>query len=331
MTPEVREDAGDPLSLFADRYAPGEEFKSVAEAGFEAGLTVILQAMPSASVVIDTSCRVLASNNAGRDLVACLQAARTKRVLRQAAAEASLGAEPGLVTLNHGAESRDYFIVPLPGSSARGKTLFLVGRVPNETEPSSTGYAPLKSHAAAPSPVGVLREQALKFKRLSETDSLTGVLNLRAFAARVRQALSLASGRKGAMIFLDLNGFKSINDRFGHTAGDKVLEHVAAKLRFPPHTWIATARMGGDEFALWVPFVEQTNLAKLIAVLRERLDAPVDLSEFGTQATHVTVTAAIGAAHCPDEALTYEALRRLADERMYEDKARTEKALPTLR
>ena len=338
MTPEVREDPRDPLLLFADRHCPGEELKSVAEAGFEAGLGVIIQAMPTASIVIDTSCRVLASNRLAYDLVDQLETAEIKTALEQAGAQASLGTEPGLVTLNHCAESRDYFIVPLPGTSARGKTLFLVGRDPDETVRKPAHYAPLQSQAPSPSPVGVLREQALKFKRLSETDPLTGALNVRAFAARVRQALALAPGRKGALIFLDLNGFKTINDKFGHAAGDKVLVHVAKKLTFLPHTWIATARVGGDEFALWIPFVAQTSLCDIIAGIRDRLNAPVDLSDFSTEnaqqgtteniaekttrQTQVTVTAAIGAAHCPDDALNYETMRRLADERMYEDKSR---------
>ncbi|MEL7012169.1 MAG: GGDEF domain-containing protein [Pseudomonadota bacterium] len=324
MTPDVREDPGDALSLTTDRYTSGEELKSVAEAGFEAGLAVIIEAMPTASVVIDTSCRVLASNSAAYALVGRLETPETKGALCRAAGQLSLSTGPGLVTLNHGMDCQEYFIVPLPGPSARGKTLFLVGLVPDETTRGSTSHPPLSSHNLAPSPVGVLREQALKFKRLSETDPLTGALNVRAFAAHVRQTLARAPEQKGALIFVDLNGFKSINDKFGHAAGDKVLVHVAAKLTFAPHTGIATARMGGDEFALWVPFVEQSSRAKIIDRVFNRLSDPVDLSEYVADDTHVTVTAAIGAAHCPVDACNYETLRRVADKRMYEDKARAQ-------
>lgn len=324
MIPDVREDPGDALSLFADRHAPGEELKSVAEAGFEAGLAVIIEAMPTASIVIDTSGRVLARNSAAYAVVGRLETPETKSALCRAADQLSLGTGPGLVTLNHGMESQEYFIVPLPGPSARGKTLFLVGLVPDETSRGPTSYAPLQSHNLAPSPVGVLREQALKFKRLSETDPLTGALNVRAFAAHVRQTLAGAPEQKGALIFIDLNGFKSINDRFGHAAGDKVLVHIAAKLTFPPHTWISTARMGGDEFALWVPFVEHSSLAKIIDTVCSRLSDPVDISEYGAEDTQVTVTAAIGGAHCPEDACNYETLRCVADKRMYEDKARAQ-------
>jgi diguanylate cyclase (GGDEF)-like protein len=170
-------------------------------------------------------------------------------------------------------------------------------------------------------PTRQLREEAARFKRLSETDPLTGVLNLRAFVARVTQALSDRPGRRGAMIFLDLNGFKEINDAYGHATGDRVLAHVADKLTFPPHTWIATARIGGDEFAMWMPGVLPENLENVIAGIRARLCVPVDVSDTSSDRLRIMATAAIGAACCPDEARSYEALRNLADKRMYQDKA----------
>lgn len=325
MALEVNEDARDPLLSLADQNAPGEMARSFAEAGFEAGLSVIIEALPTASIVIDETCRVLAANTAARPAADGLMSSEPLACLRKAVSQASSATEPGRITLNLGTRREEYLVMLLPGPSVRAKELFLLSAAQEETGRSRAPYTPLQDYDLAPGPVRALREQALEFKRLSETDPLTGALNVRAFAASVRQALARTPRPKGAMIFVDLNGFKSINDRFGHTAGDKVLMHVASKLTFPPQTWIVTARMGGDEFALWVPFVEQISLPKIIEGIRARLRVPVDLSDLGTGDTWVTPTAAVGAVHCPEEALNYETMRRLADRRMYRDKANAER------
>ncbi|MEM6590188.1 MAG: diguanylate cyclase, partial [Pseudomonadota bacterium] len=93
-------------------------------------------------------------------------------------------------------------------------------------------------------------------------------------------------------------------------------------LSFPVHTGILTARMGGDEFALWVPGVVTDSLTSVIDCLRMRLSVPLDLSEERGQRVTVTVKASIGAVCCPDEALNYTSLRHLADQRLYEDKTK---------
>lgn len=168
-----------------------------------------------------------------------------------------------------------------------------------------------------------LRQEAAQLKRLSETDPLTGLLNVRAFEEKVRHALTDRPGRQGALIFLDLNEFKHINDLHGHEAGDKVLKHVANALTFPPHSWVATGRMGGDEFALWMPGTEASAVPEVLAALQARVAVPYALIGRVGDLTEIRMTAAAGAACCPDDATGYAALKRVADRRMYANKPDT--------
>ena len=89
-------------------------------------------------------------------------------------------------------------------------------------------------------------------ERLALTDELTGLLNRRGFEQQLNQALSAAQryGERGVLVYVDLDGFKPVNDRFGHAAGDAVLRRVAALLRDGVRASDSVARMGGDEFAV---------------------------------------------------------------------------------
>ncbi|MEQ8897124.1 MAG: GGDEF domain-containing protein [Roseovarius sp.] len=168
-----------------------------------------------------------------------------------------------------------------------------------------------------------LRQEAAQLKRLSETDPLTGLLNVRAFEEKVRHALADRPGRHGALIFLDLNDFKRVNDEHGHEAGDKLIQHVAQALSFPPHSWVATGRMGGDEFALWMPGTEAEAVPEVLASLQARVSVPYTLIGRAGRLTEICMTAAAGAACCPDDATGYAALKRIADRRMYANKPET--------
>ncbi len=89
-------------------------------------------------------------------------------------------------------------------------------------------------------------------ERLAKTDELTGLLNRRGFHAELRRALS-AAGRydeRGMLIYVDLDGFKPINDTYGHAAGDEVLRRVAGTLRENVRDTDSVGRMGGDEFCV---------------------------------------------------------------------------------
>jgi diguanylate cyclase (GGDEF)-like protein len=97
-----------------------------------------------------------------------------------------------------------------------------------------------------------LRERIRCLERLVTTDELTGVLNRRGFEAELRRTLDLAQrhGETGVLLFVDLDGFKRINDTYGHAAGDEVLRHVALLLKKSVRRSDVVARLGGDEFVV---------------------------------------------------------------------------------
>ena len=93
-----------------------------------------------------------------------------------------------------------------------------------------------------------------RLTELSQTDELTGLLNRRAFVDELKHRLSLLDreGRTGVLLYLDLDNFKPINDRFGHHVGDQVLRDVAEILQRESRSGDLVARLGGDEFAMWL-------------------------------------------------------------------------------
>lgn len=110
---------------------------------------------------------------------------------------------------------------------------------------------------------------------LANTDALTGLLNRRSFTAELERWLQHArrTGRGGALLYLDLDNFKPINDHFGHERGDAVLVEIADRFHHSSRAGDLAARLGGDEFALWAAEADEAGaLAKaqgLIAAVRE--------------------------------------------------------------
>jgi diguanylate cyclase (GGDEF)-like protein/PAS domain S-box-containing protein len=122
-------------------------------------------------------------------------------------------------------------------------------------------------------------------ERLTRTDPLTGLLNRRGFldqlerrlARHARAALS-AVQVEAALIYVDLDNFKPVNDRFGHQKGDDLLVHVAELLRQGTRPGDLVARLGGDEFALWLEGVDEAGARNRAEVLLELSDALVQFS-----------------------------------------------------
>ncbi len=99
-----------------------------------------------------------------------------------------------------------------------------------------------------------------ELERLSSTDGLTGLMNRRAFQASLDTAIARARRNEtsGALIYVDLDNFKSINDNFGHETGDTILGEVAEILKSRSRTYDLVARIGGDEFVVWLDGVDFT-------------------------------------------------------------------------
>jgi diguanylate cyclase (GGDEF)-like protein len=153
---------------------------------------------------------------------------------------------------------------------------------------------------------------------LLQHDHLTGLANRALFEAQSQYVLQLAhehaSGAGWALI--DLNGFKPVNDEFGHAVGDKVLVEVARRLSAAVTDDQLVARLGGDEFGVvtWIGSNE-VSLNRLSRDLRLAFKEP-----YLTQESRYYLTASIGTALYPDDGDTYELLVKVADSRMYDVK-----------
>ena len=166
----------------------------------------------------------------------------------------------------------------------------------------------------------VVLRQRIALARIAGYDSLTELPNRRLFDDRLAQAIrrQMRHGdHQVATVFVDLNDFKPINDRFGHKIGDRVLRKVADRLRDEVRIGDTVSRWAGDEFALIVEEATPETVDQLIERLREQIAEP-----FEADGLPLAVTAAFGAAYYPAEASSSALLLELADRRMYEDKQR---------
>jgi diguanylate cyclase (GGDEF)-like protein len=152
------------------------------------------------------------------------------------------------------------------------------------------------------------------------TDALTGLANRAAFTrvldAATAQATRHASGF--ALAFIDLDGFKAINDTFGHAAGDEVLVEVARRAKAMVRASDHLCRLGGDEFVVLLDSVAMPDLAQAAASrYAAAIEAPIAIGA----GAMVRVGASLGLAFCPADGMTPAQLVQAADRRMYAAKA----------
>jgi diguanylate cyclase (GGDEF)-like protein len=153
---------------------------------------------------------------------------------------------------------------------------------------------------------------------LAQYDSLTNLFNRRRFQQELERVLQHAQryGREFALVFLDLDGFKRINDRAGHAEGDRYLLAVAEVLRKALRATDIVARWGGDEFAMLLP---ETGVARAEEVAKKLITA-MDQKRVALAMQVYTLRASIGVAVFPKHAREAEELLRRADAAMYEAK-----------
>jgi len=156
------------------------------------------------------------------------------------------------------------------------------------------------------------RSQEAELRHLADHDSLTGLLNRRSFERALDQHLARVRryGVQGALLMIDLDGFKAVNDQHGHGTGDAVLSGVAERLRARLRTSDLLARLGGDEFAALLPAADRAEAEHVAGIAVEVVR---DLSpEQGPP-----VTASVGAAVLAEPELTAHVVQRQADRAMY--------------
>ena len=167
--------------------------------------------------------------------------------------------------------------------------------------------------------VSAARAMALQITHLAEHDFLTGLPNRLLLSDRVGQALALAGRHthKVAVLFLDLDGFKHINDSLGHSIGDKLLQSTAKRLVGCVSDLDTVSRQGGDEFVVLLFDVEKWEDAAVTA--NRILSALADVHMIDQYQLHITASIGIGIS--PDDGHDAETLIKNADTAMYQAKA----------
>ena len=180
---------------------------------------------------------------------------------------------------------------------------------------SSVRHGRALHYVALFSDIGPLKRAEQRLLHLAHHDALTGLPNRLLFEADLARSLQRArrQGQQIALLFVDLDCFKLVNDTLGHAAGDQLLRVIGARLRAAVRAEDAVARLGGDEFTVVLEEVGGVAGAALAAgKLLDAIAAPLAL-----QGHTVSISASIGLALFPDHGADADALMHAADTAMY--------------
>ncbi len=203
----------------------------------------------------------------------------------------------------------------------RGRVVAALVGLDKAAAPREPVFAPATQAALkrALEPGGIALDNAVRVQRaeaLSVTDDLTQLYNSRYLSQVLRRETKRASrsGRPLSLLFIDLDGFKSINDNYGHLYGSRALVEAAGLIRQSARETDVVARFGGDEFALILPDTGSEGAAAVGERIRDKVNAHGFLQGDGLN-IHLTVS--VGVATLPDVAASTEGLIQAADEAMY--------------
>jgi diguanylate cyclase len=176
--------------------------------------------------------------------------------------------------------------------------------------------------------LAALREREAQAQRLADRDGLTGLYNRRRMLEMLDSAV--AEGARQwhcvGVLFIDLNGFKSVNDEYGHAAGDKILTTVAARIAARVRTGDIVCRYGGDEFVVVLPSApDAAAITRVADTIRERVALP-----YWIESNEQHLTAAIGESMYPHDGDSADALLHRADQAMYRLKNRLARPMVSL-
>ena len=201
----------------------------------------------------------------------------------------------------------------------------ILNRLDGSETPIEDSIAPIHDRRGAVSgavmvfhDVSEARAVALQMAHLAQYDYLTALPNRMLFQDRLQQAIALAQRHASrlAVLFLDLDRFKYINDSLGHAVGDQLLHAVAARLLACVRASDTVSRQGGDEFVILLPEIEYVEFAALTAQkLLQTLAMPYTIDEHS-----VNITGSIGISIYPDDSDEAGALMQNADTAMYHAK-----------
>jgi len=210
---------------------------------------------------------------------------------------------------------RSAISVPLSGQNGAIGALTLY-----HLKPDAFNQDHLRILLAIRSKAGLAIENSLRFRMArhkAEKDELTGLLNAGSIFRLLEDELRNASDRDAgvAVVVLDLDGFKQANDKYGHLAGNRVLQEIARGLVESSRQTDHVGRLGGDEFAIVAPGIDQANLSRLIERLR-CLGPAAGVAACGSPAIDIS----FGVALYPVDGTDAESLLEKADQLMYEAK-----------
>jgi diguanylate cyclase (GGDEF)-like protein len=159
----------------------------------------------------------------------------------------------------------------------------------------------------------------------AHTDTLTGLPNRRALEEQFEKELhrSLRYNHNFSLVIIDIDSFKTINDRYGHPAGDEFLKQLSTQMKKSLRSMDFLVRYGGDEFALLLP---ETN-AEAAKQIANRLEKAVRSFEFPVGEENLSVTISFGCATYPEDGETLQALMDTADQRLYMAKKKRDRTI----
>ena len=240
-----------------------------------------------------------------------------------AVVELELSGESGLAVVQHlRGDERPMPIIALTGSESAGLTIEALKLGADDVAPDSISFdellARLERRYFIASRLAVLLVQRDELLALSTTDGLTQVANHRAFQERLREEFRRAQRYDDpmALILMDIDHFKIVNDTHGHQVGDEVLKAVAKALKGAVRETDFIARYGGEEFAVVLP---KTHLAGALTVA-ERMSQSLKSARTGVDGA-IRVTGSFGVSGFPGRGVTTaEQLLKTADDALYRSK-----------
>jgi diguanylate cyclase (GGDEF)-like protein/PAS domain S-box-containing protein len=281
----------------------------------------VIDAMPEGVLLADERGRLIDANRSAQQILAASPSALIGRpvseVLPPRLAELMAGPprrESCEFAIDVGSEQHTYDAVVSPlashGGTVQGRLLVL--REVTERKRAAEALAATEAE---------LRRSNQELERLASTDPLTLLANRRQFFVRLEAEIKRArrQGESLALVMLDLDHFKAVNDAHGHAVGDLVLKEVGALLSSCVREWDMAARLGGEEFALILPTTDREGAREVAERVRTRI---LDLRCATADGAVVTVSASCGGATLKDNVKTSDQLLVAADEALYRAKAR---------
>lgn len=159
-----------------------------------------------------------------------------------------------------------------------------------------------------------------ELSRMAHTDPLTGLYNRRYWEPELARHVEIYKRyrRRFAILMIDFDNLKSINDTFGHAAGDSALAHLAAIMRSNIREVDIPCRYGGDEFLILMPEAD----GNAISLVGQRISQAINNTRFRVGQTFASLEVSFGVAACPEDGINPEELLKAADTRLYEAKQR---------